>query len=225
MFMPDYTPTADDERTIDVRVANFTLEGALAVPRGASGLVLFVHGSGSSRFSPRNRFVAAVLREAGLATLLMDLLTPAEDAMDQRTADYRYDIAMLASRVVDATDWLSYFPDTRRLPLGYFGASTGAAAALLAAVERPEMVKAVVSRGGRPDLAGPVLGQVRAPTLLLVGADDGPVVDLNRDALTQLPGEKRFDLIPNASHLFEEPGALELVAVRAREWFEQHLTL
>jgi pimeloyl-ACP methyl ester carboxylesterase len=223
MFMPEYTRTADDERTIDVRVANFTLEGTLAIPRGAQGLVLFAHGSGSSRHSPRNRFVAALLRESGLATLLIDLLTPAEEAMDQRTADYRFDIDLLASRLSDATGWLGQFPETRRLNLGYFGASTGAAAALLAAAERPDIVSAIVSRGGRPDLAGPALARVQAPTLLLVGAEDEPIIDLNRAALAALPGEKRLDLIPNATHLFEEPGALELVAQLAREWFEKYL--
>ncbi len=223
MFMPDYTRTADDERTVDVRVANFTLEGALAIPRGAQGLVLFAHGSGSSRHSPRNRFVAAMLRESGLATLLLDLLTPAEEAMDQRTADYLFDIELLASRLAGATDWLGQFPETRRFNLGYFGASTGAAAALLAAAERPDLVSAIVSHGGRPDLAGPALARVQAPTLLLVGAEDEAVLELNRAALAALPGEKRLDVIPNATHLIDEPGALELVAQYAREWFEKFL--
>ena len=225
MFMPENLRTADDERTVDVRVANFTLEGTLAVPRGAQGLVLFAHGSGSSRHSPRNRFVASVLREGGLATLLLDLLTPAEEAVDQRTTEYRFDIGLLASRLAGATEWLGHFPETRRLQLGYFGASTGAAAALIAAAEQPGLVSAVVSRGGRPDLAGPALARVRAPTLLLVGADDRQVISLNREAYLALPGIKRLDLIPNATHLFEEPGALELVAHRAREWFEQYLVL
>jgi dienelactone hydrolase len=225
MFMPDYTRTADDERTVDVRVDNFTLEGTLALPRGAQGLVLFAHGSGSSRHSPRNRFVASMLREGGLATLLLDLLTPAEEAIDQRSGDYRFDVSLLAGRLTGAAEWLSVFPETRRLRLGYFGASTGAAAALLAAADRPELVSAIVSRGGRPDLAGPALGRVQAPTLLLVGAEDGVVIDLNREALKALPAGKRLDLIPNATHLFEEPGALELVAQRAREWFEQYLIL
>ncbi len=244
MFMPDHTRTDEEARTVDVRVANFTLEGSLAIPRGAQGLVLFAHGSGSSRHSPRNRFVAAALREGGLATLLLDLLTPAEEAADQRTTEYRFDrelltpaeealdqrnteyrfdIDLLASRLAGATEWVGQFPETRRLRLGYFGASTGAAAALLAAAAQPQLVSAIVSRGGRPDLAGPALAEVQAPTLLLVGADDTPVIALNREAYLALPGEKRLDLIPNATHLFEEPGTLELVADRAREWFEQYL--
>jgi pimeloyl-ACP methyl ester carboxylesterase len=223
MFMPDHTRTQDDERTVDVRVADFTLEGTLAIPRDARGLVLFAHGSGSSRHSPRNRFVAAALREGPLATLLLDLLTPAEEAADRRSAGYRFDIELLASRLAGATDWLGVFPETRRLNLGYFGASTGAAAALLAAAERPALVDAIVSRGGRPDLAGAALSAVRAPTLLLVGAEDGPVIDLNREAYRQLTGPKRLELIPNATHLFEEPGTLEVVAERARAWFEQYL--
>jgi putative phosphoribosyl transferase len=223
MFMPDYTRTADDERTVDVRVDNFTLEGALAIPRGAEGLVLFAHGSGSSRHSPRNRFVASALREGGLATLLLDLLTPGEEAIDQRTSDYRFDIGLLANRLAGATDWVSAFPETRRLKLGYFGASTGAAAALVAAAERPAVVSAIVSRGGRPDLAGAALSHVQAPTLLLVGAEDDVVVELNQDALRMLQVEKRLALIPNATHLFEEPGTLEQVAQQAREWFEHYL--
>jgi putative phosphoribosyl transferase len=223
MFMPDYTRTADDERTVDVRVDNFTLEGALAIPRGAEGLVLFAHGSGSSRHSPRNRFVASALREGGLATLLLDLLTPGEEAIDQRTSEYRFDIGLLANRLAGATDWVSAFPETRRLKLGYFGASTGAAAALVAAAERPAVVSAIVSRGGRPDLAGAALSHVQAPTLLLVGAEDDVVVELNQDALRMLQVEKRLALIPNATHLFEEPGTLEQVAQQAREWFEHYL--
>jgi putative phosphoribosyl transferase len=223
MFMPDYTRTTDDERTVVVRVDNFTLEGSLAIPRGAAGLVLFAHGSGSSRHSPRNRFVASALREGGLATLLLDLLTPGEEAIDQRTSDYRFDIGLLANRLAGATDWVSAFPETRRLKLGYFGASTGAAAALVAAAEQPALVSAIVSRGGRPDLAGAALRRVQAPTLLLVGAEDDVVVELNQEAMAALQVEKRLTLIPNATHLFEEPGALEQVAQQAREWFEHYL--
>jgi putative phosphoribosyl transferase len=225
MFMPDYTRTADDERTVDVRVDNFTLEGTLALPRGAPGLVVFAHGSDSSRHSPRNRFVAAALREGGLATLLFDLLTPAEEAIDQRTGDYRYDIPRLASRLTGASEWLNVFPETRRLRLGYFGASAGAAAALVAAADRPELVSAIVARGGRPDLAAAVLSRVQAPTLLLVGGEDEVVADLNREALAQLVAPKSLELIPNATHSFEEPGALEAVADHARRWFEQYLAL
>jgi len=224
MFMPDYTRTEAEERTVDVRVANFTVEGTLAIPRAAQGLVLFAHGSGSSRHSPRHRLVAAALREVGLATLLLDLLTPAEEAVDQRTGAYRFDVGLLASRLVGAAGWLSAFPDTRRLNLGYFGASTGAAAALVAAAEEPASVSAVVSGGGRPDLAGPALNRVLAPTLLIVGAeDDAPVIDQNREALAALPGVKQLELVPNATHLFAEPGALEAVALLAREWFERYL--
>ncbi len=213
-----------EERTVDVRLGNFALEGNLALPRGADGLVLFAHGSGSSRHSPRNRFVAEVLREGGLGTLLLDLLTPAEEAIDRRSLQYRFDIRLLTERLIGATDWLAVFPETRALRLGYFGASTGAAAALMAAAERAGEVSAVVSRGGRPDLAGPALARVLAPTLLIVGGEDLPVIDLNREAQRQLHGENRLDVIPGATHLFEEPGALEAVAMRAREWFEHHLS-
>jgi dienelactone hydrolase len=221
--MTDYTRQAIEERTVDVRVGNFTLEGTLAVPRGSIGLVLFAHGSGSSRHSPRNRYVAAALRDGGLATLLIDLLTPGEEAVDVRTAEYRFDIELLAERLAGATDWLSEFPDTRRLRLGYFGASTGAAAALVAAAWRSERVGAVVSRGGRPDLAGARLEHVQAPTLLIVGGHDEAVIELNRQALEVLRVPKRLDIVPGATHLFEEPGALEGVAIRARDWFEHYL--
>jgi len=199
------------------------LEGNLSLPEGARGIVLFAHGSGSSRHSPRNRYVAQILNEAKLATLLVDLLTPDEEAIDLRTAHLRFDIGLLAERLVGVTDWLTQYPDTRHLRVGYFGASTGAAAALVAAAQRPDAVDAVVSRGGRPDLAGPALALVRAPTLLIVGGNDFEVVELNRRALALLRCEKRLEIVPGATHLFEEPGALEVVARLAREWFERYL--
>jgi len=185
--------------------------------------VLFAHGSGSSRHSPRNRYVARALNEAKLATLLIDLLTVDEEVVDMRTAQFRFDIELLAERLVDATNWVAQFPDTMHLQIGYFGASTGAAGALVAAAVRSDLVGAVVSRGGRPDLAGAALPHVRAPTLLIVGGNDGQVIELNRTALAQLRCEKRLVIVPGASHLFEEPGALDEVARLARDWFERHL--
>lgn len=211
------------ERTVRVPAGPVTLEGDLTVPAGAQGVVLFAHGSGSSRHSPRNRRVAALLNEARLATLLVDLLTADEELAERRTGHLRFDIGLLAERLVEAADWLGRQPETRDLALGCFGASTGAAAALVTAAARPHSVGAIVSRGGRPDLAGPSLPVVRAPTLLIVGGDDAPVLDLNRQAYERLHGEKRLVVIPGATHLFEEPGALDQVARLAREWFEQHL--
>jgi dienelactone hydrolase len=212
-----------DERAVRVAAGPVTLDGDLSVPDGARGVVLFAHGSGSSRLSPRNRRVARLLNEAKLATLLVDLLTAGEEAIDQRTGRLRFDIALLAKRLIGATDWLTQHPDTRQLPVGYFGASTGAGAALVAAAERLAVVGAVVSRGGRPDLAGPALARVRAPTLLIVGGADFLVIELNRKALAQLRCEKRLVIVPGATHLFEEPGALDEVARLARDWFEGHL--
>ena len=213
-----------EERVVHITVGPVTLEGNLSLPEGAHGVVLFAHGSGSSRHSPRNRHVARLLNTAKLATLLVDLLTADEEAIDQRTAHLRFDIGLLAERLVGATDWLTQRPETRRLRIGYFGASTGAAGALVAAAERPQVVGAVVSRGGRPDLAGPVLRSVRAaPTLLIVGGNDFPVIEMNREALAQLRCEKRLVIVPGATHLFEEPGALDQVAQLARDWFERHL--
>jgi putative phosphoribosyl transferase len=200
-----------------------TLEGNLNMPPDARGVVLFAHGSGSSRHSPRNRYVAGVLHEAGIATLLIDLLTAHEEEMDRYTGQLRFDIELLSQRVLAATNWLILHPETANLSIGYFGASTGAAAALVAAAERPLAVRAVVSRGGRPDLASSHLEQVEAPTLLIVGSKDTQVVELNRMALSLLQSEKRIELIPGATHLFEEPGALEQVAQLAREWFLGHL--
>jgi putative phosphoribosyl transferase len=214
---------ADEERQVRVRAGTAMLEGDLRLPRGASAVVLFAHGSGSSRHSPRNRYVAELLNEARLATLLLDLLTPVEEAIDVRTARLRFDIGLLGERLIAVTDWLTEYPDTRRLRIGYFGASTGAAAALMAAAERPGVVGAVVSRGGRPDLARPALARVRAPTLLIVGGEDHVVIELNRRALAELRAEKQLVIVPGATHLFEEPGALEQVARLAREWFERHL--
>jgi putative phosphoribosyl transferase len=211
-----------EERLVRVTAGAVTLEGNLSLPAGARGVVLFAHGSGSSRHSSRNRYVARLLNEAKLATLLIDLLTADEEAVDLRTAHLRFDIGLLAQRLVGATDWLTEQPDTRHLRIGYFGASTGAAAALVAA-ERPDVVGAVVSRGGRPDLAGPALPFVRAPTLLIVGGNDFPVIEMNRAAFEQLRCEKQLVIVPGATHLFEEPGALDEVARLAREWFERHL--
>ena len=200
-----------------------TLGSNLTLPQDSQAVVLFAHGSGSSRHSPRNRYVARMLNEAKLATLLIDLLTPHEEVIDERTAQLRFDIDLLAERLVDTTDWLTQYPDTKYLRIGYFGASTGAAAALVAAAERPDQVHAIVSRGGRPDLAGPALPRVRAPTLLIVGGNDVQVIELNRLALAQLRSEKQLVIIPGATHLFEEPGALDQVAWLAREWFQRHL--
>ena len=215
--------TPGGEQVVSVPAGPVMLEGNLVVPEGAQGVVLFAHGSGSSRHSPRNRFVAQVLQEAALATLLVDLLTADEEAVDLRTAHLRFDIGLLAERLVGATDWLAQEAETGGLRVGYFGASTGGGAALVAAADRPEAVGAVVSRGGRPDLAGPALPHVRAPTLLLVGGRDEPVIAMNQEALGQLQCEKRLKIVPGATHLFEEPGALEEVARLARHWFQRHL--
>jgi putative phosphoribosyl transferase len=212
------------EQVVHIDVGPVTLEGNLGIPPRARGVVLFAHGSGSSRHSPRNRYVAGQLRQAGLATLLVDLLTPAEEAEDLVTGHLRFDIGLLAGRLVGATRWLTQEPRTHDLPVGHFGASTGAGAALVAAARLPEEVAAVVSRGGRPDLAHDYLTQVRAPTLLLVGGNDVPVIGLNRQALAQLgSARKEIVIVPGASHLFEEPGALEEVARLASEWFARHL--
>jgi putative phosphoribosyl transferase len=210
--------------SVSVEIHGVRLEGDLVRPADAQGVVVFAHGSGSSRFSPRNRAVADVLNEAGLATLLMDLLTPAEEQEDLRTRRLRFDIALLGERVVGTIDWLAAEPSLRDLPAGTFGASTGAAAALIAAAERPDRVYAVVSRGGRPDLAGEALRRVRAPTLLIVGGNDPEVIRLNRMAMAVMPGECRLEIVPGATHLFEEPGALARVATLARDWFVTHLS-
>jgi len=214
-------PTFHSEVTIPAGEAE--LEGTLELPDQAVGLVLFAHGSGSSRFSPRNRRVAAALEAFGIGTLLFDLLTAAEERIDAIDARLRFDIPLLARRLVAATDWAQRAPQTRELPIGYFGASTGAAAALIAAAERPDAVAAVVSRGGRPDLAGPYLPRVAAPTLLIVGGADWAVFELNREAASQMRAPCRILVVPGATHLFEEVGALEEVAHQAGEFFLKHL--
>jgi putative phosphoribosyl transferase len=212
------------ERVVEVPAREATLAGTLTVPLAARGVVVFAHGSGSGRFSPRNRAVAGVLVDAGLATLLMDLLTAEEEAEDMRTARLRFDIGLLSERVISAIDWLGSDATLADLTVGCFGASTGAAAALIAAAERPQRVAAAVSRGGRPDLAGNALPRVKAPTLLIVGGRDIEVIQLNRQAQALLGGESRLEIVPGATHLFEEPGALEQVAALAREWFLRYLT-
>jgi putative phosphoribosyl transferase len=211
------------ERTVSIPGRDVVLQGTLGVPDGAVGIVLFAHGSGSSRFSRRNRFVARLLRNEKLGTLLLDLLSPEEEEIDEVTRHHRFDIQMLADRVVSAIDWIAAEPDTRALSLGLFGASTGAAAALVAAAEKPGRVTAVVSRGGRPDLAAEALARVEAPTLLIVGQRDEVVVDLNKSARDKMHAEVRLVIVPGATHLFEEPGALERVADLAGDWFITHV--
>ena len=211
------------EREVRVSAGPVTLEGSLGIPNSAGGVVLFAHGSGSGRHSPRNRYVARVLREANLATLVIDLLTEDEEEVDLRTTRLRFDIGLLARRLLGATDWLVQNPDSEQLRIGYFGASTGAGAALVAAAERPDEVGAIVSRGGRPDLAGDALPLVKAPTLLIVGGNDEPVIGMNEEALARMRAVKRLQIVPGASHLFEEPGALEEVARLATVWFARHL--
>ncbi|HLX30393.1 MAG TPA: dienelactone hydrolase family protein [Casimicrobiaceae bacterium] len=211
------------ERAITIPAGDASLDGDLTIPAGAKGIVLFAHGSGSSRSSPRNVWVAERLQQSGLATLLFDLLTSSEDARDTYTRQHRFDIGLLAKRLALATRWVDAQPELASLPLGYFGASTGAAAALVAASELGNRVGAVVSRGGRPDLAGDALAKVKAPTLLVVGGADDVVLDLNRRALALLGSEKRIEIVPGATHLFEEPGALERVADLAAEWLVEFL--
>jgi dienelactone hydrolase len=213
-----------EQRQVHVAAGAVTLQGELNIPQNARGVVLFAHGSGSGRLSPRNRYVAALLNEAGLATLLVDLLTAEEEVVDMRTAHLRFNIDLLAERLIGATEWLAREPHTGGLRIGYFGASTGAAAALVAAAKRPDAVGAVVSRGGRPDLAGDALPLVRAPTLLIVGGNDPDVLALNRAALVQMRCERQLVIVPGATHLFEEPGALDEVARLARDWFLRYLT-
>lgn len=206
-------------REIEIASDGLRLGGMLGIPEGARGIVLFAHGSGSGRFSPRNQYVAGVLREAGIATLLMDLLEEWESEDRAKV----FDIGLLAERLLSATVWVREQPETRDLSVGYFGASTGAAAALEAASKSDVEIKAVVSRGGRPDLAMEHLPNVKAPTLLIVGGNDGPVIGMNREAFENLPGEKEMVIVPGAGHLFEEPGTLEKVASLARDWFAKHL--
>jgi len=212
------------ESTVHIPIHDVTLEGDLAVPGDAAGIVLFAHGSGSGRHSPRNRFVAERFREAWLGTLLIDLLTEPEERIDVRTAHLRFDIGLLSDRLAGAIDWLGLDERTAALPVGLFGASTGGGAAIAAAALRPPRVKAIVSRGGRPDLAGATLSRVRTPTLLIVGGDDDVVIMLNKEALDRLASlDKELVIVPGASHLFEEPGKLEEVARLAGEWFTQKL--
>jgi len=203
---------------IEIPAGDVVLHATVTVPAEQWGTVVFAHGSGSGRHSPRNQFVARALNDAGFATVLADLLTPDEDRVDARTAEHRFDIPLLADRVVELVDWASG-------AVGLFGASTGAAAALIAAADRPARVKAVVSRGGRPDLAGEALARVEAPTLLLVGGRDRAVLDLNRNAQQRMRSVTRLDVVPDATHLFEEPGALERVAELAAAWFTAHLSI
>lgn len=213
---------AATERAVQINTPDAVLDGDLTIPLCAKGLVLFAHGSGSSRFSPRNRFVASILNDHGFATLLFDLLTPREEQLDQRSGHLRFDIEFLAARLLEAVDWAAADPDTAGLPLGIFGASTGAAAALQAASRRPS-VRAVVSRGGRPDLAEQSLARVVSPTLLIVGACDTPVIPLNESAWARLGCEKSLELVTGATHLFAEPGTLALAAHLATKWFNRHL--
>ncbi|MEW5849306.1 MAG: alpha/beta family hydrolase [Myxococcota bacterium] len=207
---------------VQVRAGDVTLDGDLNVPPQAKGLVIFAHGSGSSRHSSRNKYVAAELNKGGLATLLLDLLTRDEERIDDITRELRFNIPMLAERLGHAAEWASQYPKTRGLPVGFFGASTGGGAALIAAASRPEAISAVVSRGGRPDLAGADLPRVRAPTLLIVGGADDVVIELNQQALQKLRCERHLEIVPGATHLFEEPGTLEAVARLARAWFQTH---
>ncbi|RPI52905.1 MAG: hydrolase [Acidobacteria bacterium] len=209
---------------VQIPIGAARLQGNLGLPPGAHGIVLFAHGSGSSRLSPRNQYVARALEQRHLATLLIDLLTPEEEVIDDRTAEYRFDIPMLAGRLGTVVDWLKGRQETAMLPIGLFGASTGGGAALIAAADRPDEIAAVVSRGGRPDLAGPSLASVRAPTLLIVGGFDAPVIEMNRDAMRHMRGsEVKLEIVPGATHLFEEPGTLERVAELAGSWFARYL--
>ncbi|SRR5581483_9483115 len=216
-------PATNEDSPVFIRIGEDAIAGDLVMPQGALGIVVFAHGSGSSRHSPRNRFVAHELQQAGMATLLMDLLTADEERFDEICGSLRFDIGLLAGRLERSSDWVKHNPSTHGLPMAYFGASTGAAAALVAAADRRKDVRAVVSRGGRPDLATGSLRVVAAPTLLIVGGDDHVVIELNRRALDQLACEKRLEIVRGASHLFEEPGTLEQVAGLAVDWFGRHL--
>lgn len=218
-------PSETIARDVEIPSGERTLRGILSVPAGAAAVVLFAHGSGSGRLSTRNTLVARALNDAALATLLVDLLTEEEEHADARTGHLRFDIDLLSNRVLDATDWLKQVPETASLPIGYFGASTGAAAALQAAAKRPESIHAVVSRGGRPDLAMQWLDSVKAPTLLIVGGNDQPVIPLNESAYDALRSHRGMVIVPGASHLFEERGKIEEVARLAADWFKQHIAV
>ncbi|OGT60421.1 MAG: hydrolase [Gammaproteobacteria bacterium RIFCSPHIGHO2_12_FULL_43_28] len=213
----------DTEHPVSIPCQKIQLDGLLHIPAGAKGMVIFVHGSGSSRFSPRNQFVARTLQEAKLATLLFDLLTPEEDETDNVTMQFRFDIDLLAERLLQTAKWVSEHPMLRDFSLGYFGSSTGGGAALVAAASKPSLIKAVVSRGGRPDLAADSLPHVKAATLLIVGGQDDEVIKLNQSALARLTCTKDLDIIPGATHLFEEPGKLAIVASKAAAWFVKYL--
>lgn len=220
--MPHFT--SDIEHPVIIPSGNVHLDGILHIPQDAKGLVIFVHGSGSSRFSVRNQYVAALLNKAKLATLLFDLFTPEEDAIDSRTGELRFDIDFLATRLIDTTHWCLKNTSTHDLTMGYFGASTGGGAAIVAAANQHDAVKAIVSRGGRPDLAGDALPQVQTPTLLIVGGDDFTVIQMNRDAMSKMKCTVDLKIIPGATHLFEEPGTLDAAAQLAKAWFVKYLT-
>lgn len=213
----------DISAEVKIPAGSVLLEGNLEIPARAKGIVIFAHGSGSSRHSRRNKFVAGIIRERGFGTLLFDLLTPEEERVDIYTRHLRFDIEMLAERLLAVAEWLGEAEETKNLPLGFFGASTGGGAALAVAAKLGKKVGAVVSRGGRPDLAGPALSQVEAPVLLIVGGADEPVIELNKEALAALHCRKELTIVPGATHLFEEPGALRIVAETAGEWFVKHL--
>lgn len=213
----------EEKNLVQIVSGQVTINGNLTVREGAKGIVLFAHGSGSSRFSPRNRYVAELMNKRGIGTLLIDLLTAEEEAVDEYTGEFRFNVGMLAERLVVSTKWLKTNPITAKLTVGYFGASTGAAAALIAAAKLPGDISAVVSRGGRPDLAGESLAKVKAPTLLIVGGVDTEVLQLNREALALIRAQKKLEIVPGASHLFEESGKLEEAAALAIDWFIKHL--
>ena len=212
------------EEDVTISIGRAIIEGYLMIPQGAKGIVIFAHGSGSGRFSPRNQYVAKVLNGVGIGTLLIDLLTRKEEEIDATTGKFRFDIGLLAQRLEDTTEWLKKNPATRSLALGYFGASTGAAAALIAATMYPKDIRTVVSRGGRPDLAMQHLQKVKVPTLFIVGGKDTVVIELNKKAMEQVPAEKKLEIIPDATHLFEEPGKLEKVAKISADWFLAHFS-
>jgi putative phosphoribosyl transferase len=220
---PSVDPSTPVHETVLIPIDGAGLQGDLHVPVGAPGLVIFAHGSGSSRHSPRNRHVARVLQEHGLGTLLLDLLTVKEERTESPAGELRFNVGLLADRLIRASAWAVQNRNTSSLPIGNFGASTGSAAALVAAARQPESVKAIVSRGGRPDLAGPYLSSVRAPTLLIVGGDDTVVIRMNEEAMLHMVAETKLEIIPGATHLFEEPGSLEKVAELATDWFGRHM--
>ena len=228
-FTPQENKNENEKQLVQVSVGQAILEGNLSVPKNPKGIVLFAHGSGSGRHSPRNKYVAEVLQDAGIATLLIDLLTEEEEKIDLQTRHLRFDIDLLARRLIGATDWLKQNFQIKNLNIGYFGASTGAAAALVAAAQRQKIIKAIVSRGGRPDLAGSEnLSRVQAPTLLIIGGNDEPVIEMNKDVFKQLTNlednekKKKIIIVPGATHLFEEPGKLEEVADLAKDWFQNN---